>query len=76
MNCIIYKQDNGVLAVTFPVQDMSREELVALAKKVTPTGKKFKIIDRSDLPSDTANRNAWTVDDSELTDGVGELLLE
>ena len=33
--------------------------------------KKYKIIDSSDLPEDRYFRDAWDIDESELTDGVG-----
>jgi hypothetical protein len=32
----------------------------------------YKIVDVSEISSDRTFRNAWTIDDSELTDGVGE----
>lgn len=31
----------------------------------------YKIIDASEIPEDRSQRNAWTVDDAELTDGIG-----
>ena len=37
-----------------------------------PTGTKYKIVDRSFLPSDGDFRNAWEISESELTDGVGD----
>ena len=40
-----------------------------------PTGKGYKIIPRSEVPTDRSFRNAWTVDDKELTDGVGDWVL-
>ena len=43
-----------------------------LAKKDVPTGKKYKIVDTSTISSDRSFRNAWEVDESKLTDGVGE----
>ena len=42
-----------------------------IAKKDVPTGLKYKIIEDSDVPTDRSFRGAWTVDESELTDGVG-----
>ncbi len=32
----------------------------------------YKIVDVSEVPSDREFRDAWTIDDAELTDGVGE----
>ena len=43
-----------------------------IAKKDVPTGKKYKKIEDSDVSTDRLFRNAWTVDESDLTDGVGE----
>jgi hypothetical protein len=36
-----------------------------------PHNKPFKIVDVSDIPSDRTFRGAWTVDEADLTDGVG-----
>jgi hypothetical protein len=108
---IVYKQDNGVVAivrpcfgdyrrvlvseavyriVTVPATDdtpeheeeemvsprVYREEtedeyFLAVALKDVPAGKPFKIIDASEIPTDRSQRNAWTVDEAELTDGAG-----
>ena len=72
MKIIIYKQENGTLAVMFPAPNalkiMSIEDI---AKKDVPTGLKYKIVDVSEIPSDREFRNAWTIDEAELTDGVG-----
>ena len=43
-----------------------------IAKKDIPTGFKYKKIEDSDVPSDRTFRDAWTVDEADLTDGVGE----
>ena len=43
-----------------------------IAKKDVPTGKKYKIVDVSEVSSDRTFRNAWEINESELTDGVGE----
>lgn len=32
----------------------------------------YKIIDVSELPADRSQRDLWTVDEADLTDGVGE----
>jgi len=75
---IIYKQDNGIVSVIIPTSKTinpttgkvwTAEEV---AKKDVPTGYKYKIIEDSDVPTDRSFRNAWTVEDSDLTDGVGE----
>ena len=42
-----------------------------VAARDIPTGYKYKKIEDSDIPTDRTFRNAWTVDESDLTDGVG-----
>ena len=72
MNRIIYNQDNGVVAVIIPTQEaLEQHSIEAIAIKDVPAGKPFKIMDASDIPSDRTFRAAWTVSESELTDGVG-----
>lgn len=69
---IVYKQDNGVLAVIYPMPEAIKlYGINAVAKKDVPAGKAYKIIDSADLPSDRTQRGAWTADDTDLTDGVG-----
>ena len=43
-----------------------------IAKKDVPTNYKYKIVDVSEISSDRTFRDAWTINDSELTDGTGE----
>jgi hypothetical protein len=72
MNRIIYNQDNGVVAVIIPTPEaLEQHSIQAIAIKDVPAGKPFKIMDASDIPSDRTFRAAWTVSESELTDGVG-----
>ena len=69
---ILYKQDNGVVAIVRPTEEaLALYGIEAIAQKDVPTGKPYKIIDASELPADRSQRNAWTVDDADLTDGVG-----
>ena len=42
-----------------------------VAQKDVPKGYKYKIIYDTEEPTDRSFRNAWEVDDSDLTDGVG-----
>ena len=67
---IIYKTaENTVSVVTAsPEWKGTMEEL---AQKDVPTGLKYKIVEDSDIPSDRSFRNAWEIDEAELTDGVG-----
>ena len=68
---IIYKNGKGGVAIMSPSPNWSAS-LVELGKKDVPKGYKFKIIDDSYLPPYDEHRNAWEVDESILTDGVGE----
>jgi hypothetical protein len=72
MNRIIYNQDNGVVAVIVPSPEaLEQHGIQAIAIKDVPAGRKFKLVDAADIPSDRSDRDAWTVDDALLTDGVG-----
>tara|TARA_R100000388_G_scaffold58622_1_gene43165 strand:+ start:76 stop:312 length:237 start_codon:yes stop_codon:yes gene_type:complete len=77
MSKIIYLKDDGVIAIIHPVlteinlatgKNWTLEEI---AKKDVPTGKKYKIVEDSDIPTDYSFRDAWTVSESDLIDGVG-----
>lgn len=69
---IIYKQDSGVVAIMRPTEEaLETIGMIGIARKDVPQGKRFKIIDESVLPPDNSLRNAWTVDDKDLTDGIG-----
>lgn len=67
---IVYRNDGGGVSVIIPAVEcgLTVEEIAA---KDVPSGKPYKIIDEADLPADRSQRMAWTVDDAELTDGVG-----
>ena len=72
MNRIIYNQDNGVVAVIIPTPEaFEQHSIQAIAIKDVPAGKKFKIVDADDIPSDRTFREAWTMPEEELSDGVG-----
>jgi hypothetical protein len=73
MKRIIYKNPDNSVSIIVPapeaLQSMTIEQI---AKKDVPTGYKYKIVDVSEVPSDREFRNAWSIDEAELTDGVGE----
>jgi hypothetical protein len=72
MNRIIYKTDEGGVAVIIPTQEaLDVHDIMAIAIKDVPAGKPFKIVNASDIPSDRSQRDAWTVDEADLTDGIG-----
>lgn len=69
---IIYKQDNGTIAIIYPTTEaLTLLGIESIAQKDVPTGKPYKIIDTSELPVTRELRDAWTIADNELTDGVG-----
>jgi len=69
---IIYKQDNGAVAVVRPTDEaLVMYGIDAIAQKDVPAGRPYKIIEASELPADRTQRSAWTVDEADLTDGVG-----
>jgi len=70
---IIYKKNDGTISIIIPteeaLQTMTVEEI---ALKDVPTGKAYKIVNVSEISSDRTFRDAWTIADNELTDGVGD----
>ena len=71
---IIYKQASGVLAVVQPTEEaLAIYGIEAIAKKDVPAGLTYKIIDAAEIPQDRSERNAWTVDNADLTDGFGNV---
>lgn len=69
---IIYQNDDGGVSIIVPAPDCLQERTIEeIALKDVPAGKPFKIVDVADIPSDRTFRNAWEVDLSTLTDGIG-----
>ena len=73
---IIYLNEDDKLksdvSIVIPSSEgLENSTIDELAKKLVPTGKKYKIVDKSEISNDRTFRNAWTIDDTELTDGVG-----
>tara|TARA_A100000171_G_C2084160_1_gene121176 strand:+ start:375 stop:617 length:243 start_codon:yes stop_codon:yes gene_type:complete len=75
---ILFRQNSGVVAIMSPIlKDINPVTgkvftVEEIAKKDVPKGYKYKIVEDSDVPTDRSFRAAWTVDESDLTDGVGE----
>ena len=66
---IIYQNDTGGVAIIIPADcGLTIEQI---ADKDVPTGKPYKIVDAADIPTDRQWRAEWTVDEADLTDGVG-----
>lgn len=69
---IIYKSTDGVLAVLIPTDEcLQTKTIEQIAQKDVPSGLAYKIVDADDIPADRTFRGAWTIADSELTDGTG-----
>jgi hypothetical protein len=69
---VIFQNDEGGVSILHPTEEiLKKHKIQAIAIKDVPAGKPFKIVDASVIPSDRTFRNAWTVEESILTDGVG-----
>jgi hypothetical protein len=57
---IIYPNDDGGVSILIPTSEYLAEHTIEeLAAKDVPTGKPFKIVDVTDIPSDRTFRDAW-----------------
>jgi hypothetical protein len=73
MQVIIYIQDNGIPAIMVPTPECLLERtIMEIALKDVPAGKPFKIVNVSDLPTNSP-QEAWDVDEVDLNDGVGNV---
>lgn len=71
MKVVIYKHNDGV-AILRPTEESLRIATIEqIALKDVPSGCTFKIVEDSEIPTDRSDREAWTVDESDLTDGIG-----
>lgn len=69
---IIYQNDEGGIVILTPAPECLQSHTIEeIAAKDVPAGKPYKIVDGSYIPSDRTFRDAWTVDETDLTDGVG-----
>jgi len=69
---IIYKNIAGGIAVIIPSDEALAEHTIQeIAEKDVPAGKPYKIVSADDIPSDRTFRDAWDIDEAELTDGFG-----
>lgn len=67
---IIYQNDEGGVSIIIPAPDCGLT-IEQIAAKDVPTGVPYKIVDAADIPTDRSERDAWVVDEADLTDGVG-----
>ena len=69
---ILFKNNDGGVSVIIPTDEALQSHTIQeIAEKDVPAGKPYKIVSVDDIPSDRTFRNAWTVDEATLTDGVG-----
>jgi hypothetical protein len=69
---IIFQNDEGGVSVIIPSPNCLQEHTIEeIAAKDVPAGKPYKIVSVDDIPSDRTFRNAWAVNEADLTDGVG-----
>ena len=59
---IIYKKDDGGVAIVIPAEncDLTVDQIAA---KDVPSGKPFTIVNVSEIPTDRTYRGAWTYED-------------
>lgn len=58
---IIYPGDNGIVAIIQPMPNCGLT-IQEVADKDVPEGKPYKIVDVSEIPTDSTFRNAWEGD--------------
>lgn len=69
---VIYKDENGNVCILTPAPEcLKSHTLEEIAEKDVPEGVPYKIVDASEIPTDRTFRNAWEINESALTDGVG-----
>lgn len=68
---IVYKREDGIGIITPAPGALQRYTIQEVADKDVPVGRPYKIMDVSEIPTDRTFRNAWDIDETELTDGIG-----
>ncbi len=69
---IVYKNESGGVSIITPTPEaLEHMTIDEIALKDVPTGLPFAIVEDSEIPTDRTYRDAWVVDESILTDGVG-----
>ena len=69
---IIYKNETGGISIITPTPESLKSMTIdEIALKDVPTGLPFAIVEDTEIPEDRTFRDAWTVDETTLTDGVG-----
>ena len=69
---IVFKNKDNSISIIAPTQEaLGLYDIEAIAKKDVPHNLPYKIVEDAVIPTDRSFRGAWTIDDAELTDGVG-----
>jgi hypothetical protein len=69
---IIFKQEDGGVGIIVPSpRTLETKTIEEIAEKDVPKGLPYRIVDVDYVPSDRTFRDAWEVDEVDLTDGVG-----
>ena len=71
MKIIFKNKDNSIGIITPTSEALSFATIEQIAEKDCPYNLPYWIVEDSLIPTDREFRNAWTIDDAELTDGVG-----
>lgn len=71
MKIIFKNQDNSIGIITPTDEALSFATIEQIAEKDVPHNLPYWIVEDSVIPTDRTFRNAWTIDDTELSDGVG-----
>ena len=70
---IIYKNEDNSIGIITPTADaLSFASIEAIAEKDVPHNLPYWIVEDSDIPTDRAYRDAWSIDESQgEPDGFG-----
>ena len=69
---IVYKNESGGVSIITPTPEaLEHMTIDEIALKDVPTGLPFAIVEDSEIPTDRTFRDAWAIEDSLLTDGMG-----
>ena len=73
MKKIIFENPDKSIGVIHPAKDaLEKFGIEAIAKKDTPSGLPFWIVDESEIPTDRTDRDAWELDGTQSEpDGYG-----
>lgn len=69
---IVFKNEEGGISVIHPAPKvLAQRSIQAIARKDVPPGKPYAIVPLNEMPEDRTFRDAWSIEDGELVDGVG-----